>query len=271
MIAPTPSGTTRYPIDLIYSRNAVGKTLFALTASAQIPAPISAWVGLPPAGTPITTLTDVAVIGLDKDALGGLDELSVQVQHYFDLSAVEPSKLLPELLSVLRDGIKPLIEKDGVTSVILDTLTPLNKNLADVWVGPAADTRQGYGKVSMKYGELIGALRPLKCHVQILGHPRYSDAEDEKARVARMLKGIPDVSFKATGDGGAALKNDARFIFFLDREKVVPAAGKPPVEKVFLYARRAGYETKLRGGLSLPDKMDAHWAVVQSHLAGGGK
>lgn len=270
MITAQNSSTARaFPMDIIHGRNGDGKTIFSLTASSQLPDYYGCMVQAPPKDAPITTISDIIVLGTDRDALAGLEELKLNVAHYYDFSSLAPDKMLAELLDTIKGEVLPKVAKGDIVGVTLDTITRVNKTLADVYVAPAADGRGAWGKVSQWYGKLESALRQLQCHVQILNHPKYADGEDEAVKRSRMLKGIPEVSLRISGDGGQSLRNDARMILNLERIKQVPLqpGNKKQPDKVVVHTRKVGVETKLRQGLGLPDTVDADWRVINKALA----
>lgn len=265
MIQPTSSDApTGRPQTIIFSPFGVGKTTMAATASEFAPKHLSATIQPPPKEAPIADLDDIAWIGLDRNAVAGFTGLKIRVKNYFDLSNVAPNKILPEALEILA-----YIEKQGIPHTVVDTLSALDTQFQILHRAKALVNKMHFfDAVLSDHMRFYDGLRQTNSAIQLLAHVKPAFDADDAAKARRQTLEIPDFAAAITGQAGGRYKADCDNIFMLRRKKVPVAGGKPAVKVMMLTQPIGGVECKVRGGVALPEELEADWRVLRAALKG---
>jgi hypothetical protein len=261
MITPTPSDTTTgRDQSILFSPFGVGKTTMALTASSDCPAHLTSTIQAPPASTPMVTISDMAWIAYDRNALKGFANLKVRVPLLFDLSTVAPNKIVEETLDILKH-----LQTEKTPHVVLDTLTALDTALNNRHRAKQSQKMQFYDAILSDHMRIYEALRMTSAEVQLLAHVKAAFDADDAAKAKRQTLEMPDFAAAITGQAGGRYKADCDNILFLQR-KTTMASGKKSTKVVVRTQPQGGTECKVRGGSGLPDEMDADWRVIRAAL-----
>jgi len=263
MITPTPSSApSGRDQSILFSPFGVGKTTMAVTASAHCPAWISATVAPPPADAPLTDIPDLAWLAYDRNALAGFASLRLNVPLLFDLSTVAPGRIVEETLEILAW----LKGQSQVTGAVLDTLTAFDTSLGIRHAAKAASNKMAYYDAILgDHMRVYAALRQLNLEVQLLAHTKAAFDADDAAKAKRVALDVPDYTAHITGQAGARYKADCDNILFLQRESAV-VNGKKQTRVIARTQPGGGIECKVRGGVVLPDKLDADWRVIRAAM-----
>lgn len=234
----------------------------AATASDDCPPHLTATVQAPPADAGITDLRDIAWIGFDRNAVAGFTNLGIRVPLYYDLSKVEPTKVVAELLLILAH-----LRKEQVPHLVVDTLTALDTQLQICHRLKATTNKMAfYDAILSDHMRVYDGLRQTDAAIQLLAHVKAAFDADDAAKARRQMLDIPDFAASVTGQAGGRYKADCDNILMLKREKVAVPGGKP-VTKVMMFTQsQGGAECKVRGGMNLPDKIEADWRVLRKLL-----
>lgn len=216
----------------------------------------------------MSVLSDMAWIGLDRNALSGFTSLRLDVPLYYDLSGVAPNRCVEEVLEVIAD-----IAKRATPNVVFDTGTAFDIQLnARHAAKLAGDKFKGYDAILSDWLKVLTALRQLDANIQILAHVKAAYDADAIATQRRREMDIADYAANITGQSLGRIRLDCDFILPLKRKVVMEGTPARRVQRVVMQTQPNGnVESKIRGGAGLPDEMDADWRVLRAALAGGTK
>lgn len=263
MIPPTPSDQLEGREQaILFAPFGVGKTTMAMTISAQCPAHVTATIAAPPPTAPVATIDDIAWLAVDRNALAGFKALKVRVPLLYDLSAVPPTRIVEEVLEILAE-----CRKTGVQHVVVDTLTAFDTVLQARHRAKAATNKMAYyDSILADHMRVWDALRQTDATVQLLAHVKPAFDADDAAKLKRQTLEIADFAAQITGQAGTRYKADCDFIFFLQR-KTAMLNGKKQTRVVVRTQPQGGTECKVRGGVGVPEELDADWRVIRAALA----